>query len=122
MFVKVKTVEDAVTRIIDWEIESGEMFMDFFMQDKVDDGAWAYWLLARGYVKHANTILMEIFAGEENIEQDTLYGVYNEHEEDVHLSEENMVKNIQLMSEFLIEHPKYLEELNKFLEKNENNE
>jgi hypothetical protein len=119
MFVKVKSVEDAVTRIIDWEIEAGETFMDYFMHDTVDDGAWAYWLLSRGHVKHANNILMEILSGEKCIAQDVLYEVYDEREGDNGYSEENIVKNIELMAEFLVADSKYLEKLNQFLENKE---
>lgn len=119
MFVKVKTVDDAVTRIIDWEIEAGETFMDYFMQTNVDDGAWAYWLLAKGYVKHANNIIMELLAGEKDLPQDVLYEVYDEREGENGYSEENIVKNIELMAEFLVETPQYLEKLNKFLENKE---
>jgi hypothetical protein len=122
MFEKVKSAEDAVTRIIDWEIEAGETFTDYFMHDTVDDGAWAYWLLAKGYVKHANNILMEILAGEKCIAQDILYEVYDEREGDNGYSEENIVKNIELMAEFLFADSKYLELLNKFLEKNQKEE
>lgn len=116
MFVKVKSAEDAATRIIDWEIEAGETFMDYFMQTNVDDGAWAYWLLAKGYVKHANNILMELLAGEKDLPQDVLYEVYDEREGENGYSEENIVKNIELMAEFLVADSKYLELLNQFLE------
>ncbi len=118
-YVQVKTVDDAVTRIINWEIESGEIFMKFFMQKTVDEGAWAYWLLAKGYVKHANNILMELLGGDDDVSHDVLFLVYNENETDNHLSEENIIKNIELMAEFLCEDSKYLEKLNEFLEQNE---
>ena len=113
----VKIAEEAVTSIINWEIESGESFADFFMFDNVDNGDWAYWLLAKGHVKHANKIIMSIFSGDNDITIETLYHVYDEDVDDIPLFEKNMIKNIELMGEFISETPKYLVELNKFLKK-----
>lgn len=114
---ETKTTEEIVTAIIDWEIKNGESFADFFMFDNVDNGAWAYWLLAKGHVKHANKIIMAIFSGENDIDLEILYHVYDENVDDISLFEKNMVKNIELMGEFIAETPKYLIELNKFLKK-----
>lgn len=119
MSINITTIEEAVTSIIDWEIQAGESFVDYFMHDNIDDGAWAYWLLARGYVKHANNIIMELLAGEKNLDQEVLYHVYDENDEDPHVGGQNMVKNINLMAEFLVETPSYLVALNKFLNNNQ---
>lgn len=119
MFVKVKTVDDAVTRIIEWEIDAGEIFADKFMLPNIDNGAWAYWLLARGYVKHANEIIMDLLAGEKDLPTPVLYEVYDETNEEPHICEENIIKNFELIAEFLVETPQYLEKLNNFLENKE---
>lgn len=117
-YINVETVEDVVTKIIDWEIESNVRFIGTFMTNNVDNSTWAYWLLAKGHVKHANNIIMELLSGEEFISSEVLYIVFDECDEDTHLAEENMIKNIELIAEFLVETPTYLEKLNKFLENN----
>lgn len=119
MFEKVTTVDDAVTRIIEWEIDNTAIFADKFMQTNVDNGAWAYWLLARGYVKHANEIIMELLAGEKDLPTYVLYEVYDETHEEPSVCEENLIKNFELIAEFLVESPQYLEKLNNFLENKE---
>lgn len=113
--MSIKTKEDIVSRIIDFEIETGKRIVDVFMRDTIDDGAWAYWLLSKGYVKHANNILMLLLEDDKKLNEN-LYEVYDENDEDVHLLEENIIKNIELISEFLVETPSYLNKLNIFFE------
>lgn len=119
MSEKVKTIDDVVTSIIEWEIDNTAIFADKFMQTNIDNGAWAYWLLAKGYVNHANEIIMDLLSGDKDLPTHILYEVYDETTEPPHICEQNMIKNFELIAEFLVETPQYLEKLNNFLENKE---
>lgn len=118
MYKEIKTIDDTISVIIEFEIETSKRFDESFMYVNVDNGSWAYWLLAKGYVNHANIILMEIMNDSENINSAVLYQVFNEKEEDFKLNDENMIKNVKLIAEYLVETPLYLDKLNKFIEQN----
>lgn len=103
-------------RIIKWEEDAGESFTDYFMHDNVRNQSWAFWLLGKGYTERANQIIDEIINGEECIDQELLYELYDINEgPDYHTP---FLKNVALWAEFLSATPTYVERVNEFFENN----
>ncbi len=107
-------------KIREFETKAGESFTDYYMHDNVKDTSWAFWLLGRGFTEHANIIIDEILAGETCIDQDTLYDVYPEYDEIGDWVKGSYEKNAMLWAEFLVATPYYLNSVNEFLKKQEN--
>ncbi len=110
-------------KILEWEHKVGEYFPDYFMDGTVKDASWAFWLLGKGYIKHANLIIDEILKGEKCIDQELLYEVYPTSEPETgnyipEIHDENYHKNIMLWSEFLTSTPYYLNLTLEFFEDN----
>ena len=95
-----------IDEIGNWEEETGESFTDRFMHDNVKDLSWAFWLLGKGYTEHALEIIKEIEAGNTCIDQDVLYDIYPDWED--------QDKNIEIWAEFLAATPSYVERTRKF--------
>jgi hypothetical protein len=51
-----RNVDAMVKAIRDWELEAGEGFTDYFL-DNWAFGSWAYWLLGKGHTEWANKII-----------------------------------------------------------------
>lgn len=105
---------DLFEKITHWEFKAAESFNDNFSHDFINDVAWAYWLLGKGFTEHANEIILEIIAGETCIDQELLYHVFPENEPDG-FNEENYLKNVLLMAEFLTSTPHYHAAVTQFL-------
>lgn len=102
---------DFIEKINNYEFEVGESFTDNFMHDNVKNLSWAFWLLGKGYTDHALAIIKEIEAGETCIDQDILYDIYPEWED--------QDKNIEIWAEFLSATSSYVNRTRKFFVKNQ---
>ncbi len=102
--------------ICDWESNAGEDFMDYYMHDNIKNASWAFWLLGKGYIEHANIIVKLILDGERCIDQETLYYVYPiDYKYTNEINEENYNKNIMLWSEFLVSTDFYTDSFLEFI-------
>jgi hypothetical protein len=110
------TKEELFQKITDWEIDVAESFNDRFSHDSISDQSWAFWLLGKGYIEHANKIIDEILKGNKCIDQDLLYNVFTDDLE----WEEALDTNTKLMAEFLTSTPYYTNKVTEFF--NEYNE
>lgn len=99
-------------RIIDWQMDVGESFTDYFMHDRVKDVSWGFWLLGKGYTKRANEILEEVQAGNKCLDQELLYHVHNE--DDPNYYSHGYYQDIALWAEFLCSTRIYIDRVNEF--------
>lgn len=110
------TKEELFQKIREWEIDVAESFNDRFSHDNISDQSWAFWLLGKGYIEHANKIIDEILKGEKCIDQVLLYDVYTDDLE----WEEALDNNTKLMAEFLTSTPYYTNKVTEFFNEEEN--
>lgn len=110
-------IQETFEKILKFEQEAGESFTDYFMHDNVNDNAWATWLQEKGFTENAKVIFDEIADGNNCIDQDVLYEIYDENP-DKEWSNEEHEKNVMLWAEFLSSKPEYLEEVNDFFKDN----
>lgn len=136
------TTEEIFNKILDWEIEAGESFTDYFMHDRVDDKDWAMFLIGKGYEERGKAILKAVheheLVGEPCcLDQEFLYNIheYPKFEESLNwkglpsydvLYDENQdwsrkkyEKDSALWAEFLSTHPVYLEKVKEFFKDSE---
>tara|TARA_R110000782_G_scaffold54693_2_gene115737 strand:+ start:2078 stop:2533 length:456 start_codon:yes stop_codon:yes gene_type:complete len=116
---KVITIVEMDDMIGKWESEAGESFCDNFMHDNVADNSWAFWLLGKGFTEIANEIILEILSGNQCIEQELLYEIYNTYDGETWI-QENYNENMLLWAEFLVSTPFYLEKTLNFFKDEDN--
>ena len=112
------TKEELFQKIREWEIDVAESFNDRFSHDNISDQSWAFWLLGKGYIEHANRIIDEILKGEKCIDQVLLYDVYVDGK--CVLWEDAIVENTKLMAEFLTSTSYYTNKVTEFFNDEEN--
>ncbi len=114
------TTQELVDKIREWEVDAGESFNDYFTHDNVYNISWAFWLIGKGFVEHGNAIVEE-HNKEGNtthyVGQEELYEVHPEHE-DENWSEENYLKNVALVAEFLLATSIYRKRLKEWADDN----
>jgi len=108
------TKQELVLKINDWEENAGESFTDYFMHSNVKDLNWAFWLLGKGFKDKALEIIDLISKGETCIDQDILYEIYSEYDDDF----VPYNKNVEIWAEFLVSTPFYLKKVIDFFEEN----
>lgn len=108
----VFTTEELVKLIFEWEREAGEDFMDYFLHDNVKPLSWSFWLLGKGFTEHALNIIIKLERGESYFDQDELFEVYPE-EEDQWL--EVRTKNTNLWAEFICATASYRQRFKDFI-------
>lgn len=115
------TKEELAKKIIEWEIEAGESFTDYFMHDRVKNLSWAFWLLGKGFTEHALVIIrkMEKDGADAYQEQETLYEIYPEYDENENYSNDAHERNVMVWSEFLLSTDTYTKRIEEFLQENE---
>lgn len=67
--------QQIIEKIIEFESEFGESFVDRFMHDNVADPVWAGFLLGMGYHERANYIFNKIVTDKYGADQEALYNV-----------------------------------------------
>lgn len=110
--------KDAATlakRIREWELNVGESFTDYYMDDRVKEVSWAFWLLGKGYKERAN-VLIDMITNRESIDQQLKF--------EVHLTsgdwnEEFYLKDIALWAEFLTASDRYFKDISEWFEDNQ---
>jgi hypothetical protein len=116
-----RNVEAMVAAIREWEMEAGESFTDYFL-DNWPVGSWAYWLLGKGHTEWANTI---INANEQKkyVDQDLKFEWFDAYcgEGEPGWDEDTYLKNVRVWAEFLVESDQYFRRVNEFFE-GDNNE
>ena len=112
------TKEKLAEKISEWCEDAGESFTDYFMHDNVNDSDWANWLLSKGFSEKAHEILGLIEEGETCIDQDVLYEVYSEHDDNGKYDFTAYDKNIEVWADFLVSTPTYLKKVIDFFEEN----
>ena len=104
-------------KILEWESEIAESFVDYFAHDAVHPPSFAFWLIGKGYSEHGNYIISEYLASETHYVEQDMFEVYPQYiGED--FSQENFEKNIELLAEFLSATPFYTEKTLQFFEEN----
>lgn len=53
-------IQGLAQKIRDWEMDAGESFTDYFMEGRVNESNWAFWLLGKGFTQKANWLINEI--------------------------------------------------------------
>lgn len=115
-----RNVDAMVKAIRDFELGAGESFTDYFL-DNYPLGSWAYWLLGKGHVEWANTIINANEAGA-YVDQDAkfewfdCYILSNEYG-DNQWCEDTYLKNVRVWAEFLVESDQYFRRVNEFFDK-----
>jgi hypothetical protein len=115
-------------KICNWEQETGESFIDYFMHDHVLDSFWAFWLIGKGYHERGNKIVELLVAGETCLDQALLYQVHSaiivdDYGIDVEpFDTELFDKDAMLWAEFLTATPHYYNRITTWFKENENKE
>lgn len=114
-----RTVDAMVIAIRNWELEAGEGFTDYFL-DNWAIGSWAYWLLGKGHTEWANNIInlneeKQYVDQEIKFEYFDAYILSNEYGEN-QWCEETYLKNVRVWAEFLTESDQYFRRVNKFFD------
>uniref|UniRef100_A0AAU6VYY1 DUF4375 domain-containing protein n=2 Tax=unclassified bacterial viruses TaxID=12333 RepID=A0AAU6VYY1_9VIRU len=112
-----RNVDAMVEAIRDWELDAGEGFTDYFL-DNWPVGSWAYWLLGKGHTEWANAI---INANEEKqyVDQELKFEWFDPYTIEKNGSEwheEIYLKNVRVWAEFLVESDQYFRRVNKFFD------
>ncbi len=94
---------EVLKKILEWEQDAGESFVDYFCHDTIKDSSWAFFLLGKGLKGHATVIINEILDDNECIGQDVLYEIKPEYSEDTpHVfNKENFEYNMSVVAEFI---------------------
>lgn len=108
-------VKELTQKLIDWEINAGESFMDYFLHDNVKASSWGFWLLGKGYIDFGNNIISK-FIKDEYLEQEELFDVFGA---DIDDDSDKWNKNFELWAEFLLATPTYTERVYDFLKDDE---
>lgn len=109
----MKTKEEMIDLIKDWEYNAGESFTDYFMHDNVVWANWLFWLLGKGgHDEFAVKALEKLSSGEDYLDQEELFDMHNTVE---NWNDENYDKNVELWAEFLTATPTYQKRLEEFL-------
>lgn len=115
-----RTVDAMVTAIRDFELDAGEGFCDYFL-DNWPVGSWAYWLLGKGHTEWANAIINK---NEEKqyVDQDLKFEWFDSHilsneYGDNQWCEDTYLKNVRVWAEFLVESDQYFRRVNEFFDK-----
>jgi hypothetical protein len=108
-----RNVDAMVEAIRDWEMEAGEGFTDYFL-DNWPLGSWAYWLLGKGHTEWANTII-NASESKKYVDQDTKFMWFDDYA-DGDWSEEAYRKNVRVWAEFLVESDQYFSRVSKFFD------
>jgi hypothetical protein len=108
-----RNVDAMIEAIRNWELEAGEGFTDYFL-DNWAFGSWAYWLLGKGHTEWANT-LINANEMEKYIDQDAKFMWFDDYVNG-EWSEELYLKNVRVWAEFLVESDQYFRRVNKFFD------
>lgn len=115
-------MNDLKEKILTWESENGESFFDYFAHDAIHPISWTYWLLGKGFSEKANELILEMHESIENSKMIYLdidmFEVYPEYLEERKYSNENKIKNVELLSEFLLATPHYTKKVICFFDEN----
>lgn len=129
--VNDRVIEEYATRIRNWEIDAGEGFLDYFMDDMVNEKSWAFWLIGKGYVERGNYIIEQCLKNDEctfhdmemvyhiaegGIKYDAEYDTHYVIEGDADNDEDNIWLNAKLWAEFLISTEYYRNMLDEWLD------
>lgn len=108
-----RTIEALAAKIRSWELDAGESFTDYYMHDRVKNVSWAFWLLGKGFSERANTLIDLIQSGQQYIDQELLYELYDQDitEGESSWDEEVHKKNILVWAEFLIASDRYWKDI-----------
>ena len=114
-----RNVDAMVAAIRNFELEAGEGFTDYFL-DNYPLGSWAYWLLGKGHTEWANNIINKNeakgYVGQE--EKFEFFNCYPDATEtsDGPWCEETYLKNVRVWAEFLVESDQYYRRVNEFID------
>jgi hypothetical protein len=108
-----RTVDAMVEAIRNWEMDAGEGFTDYFM-DNWPVGSWAYWLLGKGYTEWANNII-NLYEKKQYVSQDTKFEWFDTYQEG-DWNEEVYLRNVRVWAEFLVESDQYFRRVNEFFD------
>jgi hypothetical protein len=114
-----RNVESMIKAIRDWELEAGESFTDYFL-DNYALGSWAYFLIGTGeYADWGNTIIKvknETVGG--YVDQDVKFEWFDPYcnEGLPGWCEETYLKNVKVWAMFLIASDEYYERVNNFID------
>ncbi len=76
-----------------WEIEHGESFADYFLDDSVTYKVWAVWLIAKGFSDIGNAFLKSII--DDTADQDIFFPYEDDYD--------SHGQNIELWAQFIFE-------------------
>ena len=114
-----KNAEELAVKILEWEYKAGESFVDYFMDGKVLPVSWAFWLLGKGYSKHANT-LIDLLTAKQRPDQDIKFSVNVDYESGS-WDQEAYEKDVLLYAEFLTASDRYFKTISEWFAEPENN-
>lgn len=114
-----RTVDAMVVAIREWELEAGEGFTDYFL-DNWAVGSWAYWLLGKGHTEWANLII-NMNEEKQYVDQEVKFEWFDDYTYDEDGSnpvwhEELYLKNVRVWAEFLVESDQYFRRVNEFFD------
>lgn len=110
---------DAMAKAIrDWELDAGEGFTDYFL-DNWAFGSWAYWLLGKGHTEWANKII-NINESKGYVDQEDKFEFFPSYVEcdkyGERWEEEEYMKNVRVWAEYLTESDQYFRRVNEFFD------
>lgn len=117
--MKVLTIKEMSERIRNWEVNSGESFTDYFMHDNVNQVAWSFFLLGKGFNTHANILIDKIGKEGTNcyIDQEDLFDIHGA--ESGVWDERLYDMNVAVWSEFLVSSNVYYDKVMEFFNDNQ---
>jgi len=108
--------KEITKKIRHFETEFGESYTDRFMHDNVTDTSWAFWLLGKGYTEHANAIIKLRVEGETCIDQEILYNIHPEYDDNEEWQKDSYDENAAIWAEFLVATPYYTDKVLRFFD------
>lgn len=110
--------QELFEKIVAWEFEAGESFIDHFMDDNVKPVSWAFWLLGKGYKEHANKLINMIQA-QERPDQHELFEMHTYELGPDNFDGDLYEKDLLICAEFLTDSERYLKAIEEWFKENE---
>lgn len=113
-----RDVQKLAQTLRDWEMDAGESFTDYYMDDRVKPVSWAFWLLGKGYTEKANKLIDDITARRSVGQMDTFHIHYADGMSwsDWDAADATYFKDFLIWADFLCASDRYFKDIKEWLE------
>lgn len=112
-------------KLRNWEMDAGESFVDYFMDGRVNEINWAFWLLGKGHTATATFIINSKADGVKYLDQTEKFHVhYNDDVswDDWDAADAIYFKDFLIWAEFLLASKVYTDRINEWFSEQEQDE